>query len=375
MTDLFPASLEQRIATRGAEIFVRVLGEGPPLLLLHGYPQTHAMWHRVAPALAEAFTLVMPDLRGYGRSSTPPNDAENRTYSKRAMGEDMADVMTALGHERFAVVAHDRGARVAYRMALDIPDRIRALAVLDILPTWVVWQSLTPASAMGTYHWLFLAQPSPLPEMLIGKASEAFLDFTLASWTMAKDLSAFDPAALADYRACFSEPERIRASCDDYRAGATFDWSADEADLEAGTRIHCPSSGASTVCRRRRRARSRSGARGAATSRAGRSTEATSSLKRTRRRWSPSSSRSWRIMRFDCRSPPASRLRGPVSSLPLSALVVRQGAGRGASARRERAGGGQCAHRHHIKSCRLSCRLRRGCAIVRRSLRLSDAHP
>jgi haloacetate dehalogenase len=141
---------------------------------------------------------------------------------------------------RFAVLGHDRGGRVAYRMALDHPDRVRALAVLDILPTWAVWRGLTPGAAMAMYHWLMPAQPAPFPEMLIGKAPVEYLDYKLARWSKAKDLSAFDPAALADYRTCFSDPEHLRASCDDYRAGASFDWTADEADIDEGNRIHCP---------------------------------------------------------------------------------------------------------------------------------------
>jgi len=224
----------------GAEIFFRMGGSGPPLLLIHGYPQTHAMWHRIAPALAGRFTLVLPDLRGYGFSSCPANDAGNQAYSKRAMGKDLLEVMTALGHGRFAVAGHDRGGRVAYRMALDAPERTGALVVLDIIPTLDMWRRLTADFAMKTYHWLFLAQPHPLPEMLIEQAPVAFLDYTLASWTKSRNLAAFDEAALAEYRFHFATPEHVHATCNDYRAGFTADRLADEADHAAGKRISCP---------------------------------------------------------------------------------------------------------------------------------------
>jgi haloacetate dehalogenase len=240
MSPLFPGFNEQRIATRAAEIFLRIGGRGPPVLLIHGFPQTHAMWHRLAPELARQFTLIIPDLRGYGFSSCPANDSGNRAYSKRAMAEDFFEVMTVLGHERFAVAGHDRGGRVAYRMALDSPQRISALAVLDIIPTLDMWRHFDAGFAMKTYHWLFLAQPNPLPEMLIEQAPVAFLDHTLASWTKSKDLSAFDEAALAEYRFHYATPEHVHATCNDYRAGWTYDYRADEADRNTGRTIKCP---------------------------------------------------------------------------------------------------------------------------------------
>ena len=240
MTALFPGSREFRHRAGPVEIFARVIGSGPPLLLIHGFPQTHAMWHRVAPQLAQHFTLVMPDLRGYGLSSCPENDAQNRSYSKRAMAEDMISLMAALGHRRFAVVGHDRGGRVGYRLALDRPDAVQCLTVLDIVPTYAMWHGFTVKLAMKTYHWLFLAQPHPLPEMLIAGAPAAYLDYTLASWTKTKNLEAFDPSALAEYRQHYATPEHIHATCNDYRAGQTYDLAADEADHAAQRRIACP---------------------------------------------------------------------------------------------------------------------------------------
>ena len=240
MSDLFPNTREHRMNTGGAEIFARIGGNGPPLLLLHGYPQTHSIWHRMAPELMQGFTCIMADLRGYGFSSCPRNSADNRPYSKRVMAEDMIALMRALGHERFAVVGHDRGARVAYRMALDHPEAVGCLAVLDIVSTYDMWHNFSVAMAMKTYHWLFLAQPHPLPEMLIEPAPAGFLDYTMARWTKAKDLSAFDPRALAEYRLHFSTPDHIHATCNDYRAGQTCDLADDESDRAQGRRIGCP---------------------------------------------------------------------------------------------------------------------------------------
>ena len=240
MTNLFPETHEQRFALDGVEIFARVGGSGPPLLLIHGFPQTHAMWHRVAPTLMRNFTCVMPDLHGYGLSSCPANDAQNFAYSKRAMARDLIAVMARLGHQRFGVVGHDRGARVAYRMALDHAEAVSCLSVLDILPTHAMWHNFTVKLAMKTYHWLFLAQPNPLPEMLIEQAPVGYLDYTLASWTQTKDLSAFDAVALAEYRLHYAIPEHIHATCNDYRAGATCDLADDEVDFNQGRRITCP---------------------------------------------------------------------------------------------------------------------------------------
>jgi len=240
MSPLFPNTREQRFDMRNVEIFARVGGNGPPLLLLHGFPQTHAMWHAIAPRLMEHFTCVMPDLRGYGFSSCPENDPENFAYSKRAMAGDMRQLMTNLGFRRFAVAGHDRGARVGYRLALDNPDTVSSLAILDIVTTYDMWHNFTVKLAMKTYHWLFLAQPNPLPEMLIEPNPASYLDYTIASWTKTKDLSAFDPAALAEYRLHYATPEHVHATCNDYRSGQTYDLKADEADRAAARKIECP---------------------------------------------------------------------------------------------------------------------------------------
>jgi haloacetate dehalogenase len=240
LADLFPGFAAHWIDCEAGRIFARTGGSGPPLLLLHGFPQTHVMWHRVAPRLAERFSLVVPDLRGYGWSSAPRSDEDHRTYSKRAMGRDIVAVMEALGHVRFALAGHDRGGRVGYRLALDEPGRISKLALLDIVPTVEMWEGMDAEKAMATYHWLFLAQPDGLPEKLIGAAPLAFLEHTLASWTAGKSLDEFDERALAHYRAAFAVPERIHALCEDYRAGAGPDRRDDEADRAAGRRVACP---------------------------------------------------------------------------------------------------------------------------------------
>ena len=235
---MFEGFTERRIATSGAEIHAVVGGDGPPLALLHGYPQTHVMWHRVAPRLAEAFTVVAPDLRGYGRSSKPPGGDASANYAKRAMARDIVEVMAALGHDRFLLAGHDRGGRVAYRLALDHPDRVRRLATLDIMPTLEQFERMDRRGAVGSFHWFLLAQPSPLPERLIGGDPVSFLHDLLSRWSGAE--SPFAPEAMADYERSFRDPETVRATCDDYRAGATIDCDLDAADRDAGRRIACP---------------------------------------------------------------------------------------------------------------------------------------
>ena len=206
-------------------------GSGPPLLLLHGHPQTHAMWHLVAPRLAQDFTVVAPDLRGYGDSGKPPTTPDHAPYAKRAMARDQVAVMHQLGFEQFAVAGHDRGGRCAYRLALDHPERVRRLAVLDIVPTSEAFRRTDMAFALTYWHWFFLAQPADLPERLIQADPEAFY--------LRRGGHLFAPEALAEYRRCFHDPATIHAMCEDYRAGATIDFALDEADR--GTRrIACP---------------------------------------------------------------------------------------------------------------------------------------
>lgn len=229
---------ERRLLVGEAEIYFRVGGKGPPLLLLHGYPQTHVMWHRVAPRLSQAFTLVMPDLRGYGRSKGPKADPEHRGYSKRAMAEDMVRVMTALGFERFAVTGHDRGGRVGYRLCLDHPERVDSFAALDIIPTLDVWEQMDADAALSMFHWSFLAAPAPVPERLIGGAPEFFVEQLLTRWS--GNRLALDPKAVNAYLTQFRRPEVIAATCEDYRAGATVDRELDRIDREAGRKIACP---------------------------------------------------------------------------------------------------------------------------------------
>jgi haloacetate dehalogenase len=240
MSELFPDTRTEQFDVGAASIHARIGGDGPPLLLLHGFPQTHLMWHPVARDLMGRFTCVMPDLRGYGQSSCPPNSADNSPYSKREMARDMVAVMSRLGFARFGVVGHDRGGRVAYRLALDHPDNVTCLGVLDIVPTHAMWSGMNAKVAMKAYHWAFLAQPFPMPETLLEKSALEWIDHTLAAWTGKKDLSAFHPQALAAYRSMFSKPERIHALCNDYRAGATCDFDADAADLAGGRRIAAP---------------------------------------------------------------------------------------------------------------------------------------
>ncbi|WP_417666665.1 alpha/beta fold hydrolase [Roseibium sp.] len=240
LPDLFPGFATQRISAGGTDIHMRIGGVGPPLLLIHGYPQSHAMWHRVAPELAKHHTLIIPDLPGYGQSSIPPLSANHAAYSKRSMAKILVSVMETLGHTRFAVVGHDRGGRVSYRMALDHPERIERIAVLDILPTLEYWQRIDRAFALKIYHWAFLAQPAPFPENMIANAPRAFLDHTLASWTGDKSLASFSEEALAHYHAFFEQSDRIAATCEDYRAGAAIDVDHDAADQEQGRKIKAP---------------------------------------------------------------------------------------------------------------------------------------
>ncbi len=227
---------QDRITTTGAEINLRRAGEGPPLLLLHGYPQTHVMWHKIAPALAERFTVVLTDLRGYGDSAKPPGGDNHEAYSKRAMAQDQIEVMTALGFDSFAVAGHDRGARVGHRLALDHPERVSKLALLDIAPTLAMYERTDMAFASAYYHWFFLIQPYDLPERLIGADPDFYLEKKIGKWS--QNPGAFTAAALAEYKRCFRDPATIHATCEDYRAAAGIDLEHDRADL--GRKVACP---------------------------------------------------------------------------------------------------------------------------------------
>lgn len=240
LADLYPGYAARWIDTSAGKIFVRVGGNGEPLLLLHGHPQSNVMWHRVAPMLAERFTLIIADLPGYGWSAAPRADARHAPYSKRAMAMAMVQVMEALGFVHFRLAGHDRGGRVGYRLALDHPGRIEALAVLDIITTWDMWQRMEARLAARAWHWLFLALPEPFPETLVGHDPKFFFDSRASAGAKEKAVSVFDPRALEHYHAAYSDPTRIHAMCEDYRAGRTTDFADDDADRVAGKRITCP---------------------------------------------------------------------------------------------------------------------------------------
>ena len=224
------------ITVDGVRINLVYGGSGSPVLLLHGYPQTHVMWHAVAPTLAQQHTVVVPDLRGYGDSAKPSGRADHAGYSKRASAFDQVGIMAALGFERFAVVGHDRGARVAHRMALDHPDRVSRLAVLDIVPTWTAFAETDQEKATGYYHWFFLNQPYDLPERLIGNDPVYFLRWCLRSWG-GGTLDYFEAEALAEYERCFDDPATIHATCEDYRAASGIDLEHDREDVD--TKLDC----------------------------------------------------------------------------------------------------------------------------------------
>jgi haloacetate dehalogenase len=236
--NFFPGFQQRRIALGALTLNVRLGGSGSPILLLHGLPQTHVAWHKIAPELARHFTVICPDLKGYGDSDAPPPTADSGNYSKRVMGEEMLALMQALGHQRFAIVGHDRGARIAYRLALDHPEAITKLAILDILPTAEYWDLADRTFAVNTFHWGFLARDGGLPERLIGHEPDFFLDYLMRLW--AGNYGTLDPAALAEYRRCFAKPENIAAICADYRAGYGIDDQLDRADRAAGRKIACP---------------------------------------------------------------------------------------------------------------------------------------
>lgn len=235
---MFEGFERRRVATGGAQINLVVGGGGPPVLLLHGFPQSHVIWHEVAPALAERFTVVAPDLRGYGDSERVASAPDHASQSKRAMAQDQVEVMAALGFEAFQVVGHDRGARVAHRMALDHPERVRRVAVLDIVPTLLLFETVDQRLATVYWHWFFLIQPAPLPEHMIGRDPEFFLRRMLSSW--GGDAGFVTPEAFADYLRALSDPAALHAMCDDYRAAAGIDLEHDRASRAAGERVRCP---------------------------------------------------------------------------------------------------------------------------------------
>jgi haloacetate dehalogenase len=226
-----------QLPVNGVTINLRHGGKGPPLLLLHGFPQTHVIWHKIADRLAERFTLVMPDLRGYGDSSRPPGDADHANYSKRVMARDMVELMQTLGFSSFQVCAHDRGARVAHRLALDHPQAVEKLMILDISPTRTMYEHTDKAFATLYFHWFFMIQPAPLPETLIGNSAAFLLRATLGGWG-SNGNSFIDPDAMAEYERCFCRPDAIHAACEDYRAAASIDLEHDR-DHETN-RIACP---------------------------------------------------------------------------------------------------------------------------------------
>ncbi len=234
----FDAFTLSSVAVADGTLRVRSGGSGPPVLMLHGNPQTHAMWHAVAPVLARTHSVVCPDLRGYGGSFKPAPSEDHAAYAKSAMARDMAELMTALGHERFAVVSHDRGARVAHRLALDFPDRVTRLTVMDIVPTIEHFERTDMAFALGYYHWFWFAQPHPFPEELINAAPATW--FRAHTSREPKDAAFFRPEALADYLAAAHDPEAIAGMCEDYRAAASIDLVHDRIARSLGQRIRCP---------------------------------------------------------------------------------------------------------------------------------------
>ncbi|HMG35824.1 MAG TPA: alpha/beta hydrolase [Blastocatellia bacterium] len=231
----FPGFSEVRQQTTGATINGVIGGSGPPVLLLHGWPQTHIEWHKITPMLAQRFTVIATDLRGYGDSSKPEEGINHEGYSKRAMARDQLELMRQLGFNHFAVVGHDRGGRVGHRMSLDYPEAVTKLAVLDIVPTYKLYTTVTREFASVYFHWFFFIQPSPLPETLIASNAE----FILRAWAFRGLIpSAISDEAFEDYLRCFSDPRTLHAMCEDYRAGATIDLEHDKADLEK--KVQCP---------------------------------------------------------------------------------------------------------------------------------------
>jgi haloacetate dehalogenase len=227
---VFDGFTEHEVPTGRGTVFARVGGSGPPLLLLHGYPQTHLMWRTAAPLLADRYTVVVTDLPGYGASFRPVPTPDHTAHSKRALALDLVEAMAGLGHDRFAVAGHDRGGRVAYRMALDHPDRVTAAAVFDVVPTGEVWSRADAAMALGYWHWAFLAQPAPLPERLIEADPDAFFDFHVRALGLGGAPGRYPADLMTAYRRLLDDPGTVQAICEDYRAGAGVDRDHDDAD-------------------------------------------------------------------------------------------------------------------------------------------------
>ncbi len=228
----------QNVVIQTSEVKINLIkgGKGYPVLLLHGYPQTHVMWHKIAARLAENFTIIIPDLRGYGDSDKPSGMTNHDNYSKRVVAQDQIDVMSQLGYEEFYLVGHDRGGRVAHRLTLDYPHKVKKLALLDIAPTYQMYTTTDQEFATAYYHWFFLIQPFPFPETLINNNPDFFLTHCLQSWS--KTESAFTPEAMEEYLRCFRDPQTIHGTCEDYRASATIDLEHDRMDID--NKIECP---------------------------------------------------------------------------------------------------------------------------------------
>ncbi|WP_417361927.1 alpha/beta fold hydrolase [Gallaecimonas pentaromativorans] len=235
---MFAGFEKKRLAVNGVEIAFRIGGSGPALLLLHGHPQTSAIWHKVAPTLARHFTVVAADLRGYGDSAKPEDDPQHLNYSKREMANDMAELMAALGFARFKVLAHDRGARVAHRLAVDHAAWVEKMVLLDIAPTLAMYRGTSEAFARAYWHWFFLIRPQPLPEMLIEANPAQYLQSVMGA--RSAGMAPFSPEALAEYERCLALPGTARGICGDYRASAGIDLVHDQADIDAGVKLACP---------------------------------------------------------------------------------------------------------------------------------------
>lgn len=235
---MFSGFEAKTLQVEDTSIFVRVGGTGPPLLLLHGFPETHLMWRDIAAELAPRFTVVAADLRGYGQSGCPASSADHAPYSKRAMAGDMVEVMRVLGFERFMIAGHDRGGRVAYRLALDHPGHVSKIAVLDVIPTAAAWDRADARLVLGFWPWSLLAQPEPLPERLLTAVPDAIVDNAIAQWGSAAD--AFPAEVRAAYIDALCDPDHIHAICEEYRAAANIDRDHDALDQAESRRITCP---------------------------------------------------------------------------------------------------------------------------------------